>query len=78
MLCFEINPSIRPGVNKSSQGILGKWGFARVVLMILFLLWLTKKTFTFALKIHLVVGSYSGVSFPTHMAFMKLEILCTV
>lgn len=36
-----------------------------------------KSPFTFALKIHLVVGSFAGVTFPTHMAFMKLEILCT-
>lgn len=37
-----------------------------------------KKPFTFELKIHLVVDSFSGVTFPTHMAFMKLEILCTL
>lgn len=30
---------------------------------------------TFALKIHVVVGSFSSVRFPTHMASMKLEIL---
>lgn len=52
-------------------------GFERVVPMILLMdCPCLKKTFT--LKISLVVGYFSRVIFPTHMAFMKLKHLCSV
>lgn len=35
LCCFEINPSIYPQVNKTSQGMLGKWRFSTVVLNLL-------------------------------------------
>lgn len=36
------------------------------------------KLFTFLLEIHVVAGSFSSVTFPTHVAFMKHGILCTL
>lgn len=63
--------SICPEVKKSPLGMLGKQGFDGVVFMNLFLKGALKNKFTK----NVIVGS--GVTFPTHMAFMKLEMLCT-
>lgn len=51
--------------------MLGKMGFQRSYDLVAGLCGL-KKLFTFALTIHLLVGSFSGVAFLIHMAFIKL------